>query len=50
MNFFGGPSAKSLRGSEKLKLVEERNSEAIFVFLSDVWLDHPGVRSHLALF
>lgn len=51
VNFFGGPSATSLKASAKLKAVERENHNAMFVMLSDVWLDQPRVMEKLrALF
>ncbi|XP_056401308.1 DNA polymerase epsilon subunit 2 [Hyla sarda] len=42
-NFFGGPSATSVKASVKLKQLEEENEDAMFVFVSDLWLDHVEV-------
>ena len=39
INFFGGPSATSVKASTKLQQLERSNDDAMFVFLSDVWLD-----------
>jgi len=39
INFFGGPSATSVKASAKLQQLESANDDAMFVFLSDVWLD-----------
>ncbi|KAK1160687.1 DNA polymerase epsilon subunit 2-like [Acipenser oxyrinchus oxyrinchus] len=39
VNFFGGPSPASVKSSAKLKQLEEQNEDAMFVFVSDVWLD-----------
>ena len=33
--------------SEKLALTEQNNTDAMFVFLSDVWLDEPEVQARL---
>lgn len=44
-NFFGGPSTICVANSEKLKLLEQDNQDAMFVFLSDVWLDQSKVMS-----
>ena len=33
--------------SEKLQIVENENTDAMFVFMSDVWLDEPDVQSRL---
>ncbi|XP_022796492.1 DNA polymerase epsilon subunit 2-like [Stylophora pistillata] len=51
VNFFGGPSSTSLKASAKLKAIERENHNAMFVILSDVWLDQPKVMEKLrALF
>ncbi|XP_046858107.1 DNA polymerase epsilon subunit 2-like [Xenia sp. Carnegie-2017] len=47
INFFGGPSAVALKTSTKLRTIEEDNQEAMFVILSDVWLDLPKVMAKL---
>lgn len=39
INFFGGPSPTSVKASAKLQELESSNDDAMFVFLSDVWLD-----------
>ncbi|CAL8273539.1 unnamed protein product [Merluccius merluccius] len=39
LNFFGGPSTTSVKASTKLKQLEVENEDAMFVVLSDVWLD-----------
>uniref|UniRef100_A0A6Q2XF45 DNA polymerase epsilon subunit n=1 Tax=Esox lucius TaxID=8010 RepID=A0A6Q2XF45_ESOLU len=39
LNFFGGPSTTSVKASAKLKQLEEENEDAMFVVVSDVWLD-----------
>lgn len=39
VNFFGGPSTTSVKASAKLKQLEEENEDAMFVLVSDVWLD-----------
>lgn len=46
-NFFGGPSSTSVKASSKLKLLEAENEDAMFVFLSDVWLDQAEVLEKL---
>ncbi|KAG8561457.1 hypothetical protein GDO81_015356 [Engystomops pustulosus] len=46
-NFFGGPSATSVKASVKLKQLEEENEDAMFVFLSDLWLDQVEVMEKL---
>ncbi|KFW76731.1 DNA polymerase epsilon subunit 2, partial [Manacus vitellinus] len=47
INFFGGPSSSSVKASAKLKQLEEENEDAMFVFLSDVWLDQAEVLEKL---
>ncbi|XP_014671894.1 PREDICTED: DNA polymerase epsilon subunit 2-like [Priapulus caudatus] len=47
VNFFGGPSKTSVKASARLKLMEEQNNGAMFVFLSDVWLDQAKVMEKL---
>ena len=39
INFFGGPSSTSVKASAKLQQIEEENQDAMFIVLSDVWLD-----------
>ncbi len=39
VNFFGGPSSTAVKASAKIKQLEEENEDAMFVFVSDVWLD-----------
>lgn len=39
VNFFGGPSSTAVKASAKLKQLEEENEDAMFVLVSDVWLD-----------
>ncbi|KAH1001037.1 hypothetical protein HUJ04_013299 [Dendroctonus ponderosae] len=41
LNYFGGKSATPLRDSKRLKQHLVGNPDEMFVFLSDVWLDHP---------
>ncbi|XP_053108069.1 DNA polymerase epsilon subunit 2 isoform X1 [Hemicordylus capensis] len=48
-NFFGGPSSTSVKTSAKLKQLEEENEDAMFVFLSDVWLDKAEVLEKLRI-
>ncbi|XP_069117868.1 DNA polymerase epsilon subunit 2-like [Argopecten irradians] len=43
VNFFGGLSNTSVKGSVRLKHIEQENPDAMFVFLSDVWLDQVKV-------
>ncbi|XP_012867681.1 PREDICTED: DNA polymerase epsilon subunit 2 [Dipodomys ordii] len=47
INFFGGPSNTSVKTSVKLKQLEEENKDAMFVFISDVWLDQVEVLEKL---
>lgn len=49
INFFGGPSATSVKASAKLKQLEEENEDAMFVIVSDVWLDNIEVMEKLNL-
>ncbi|XP_065057553.1 DNA polymerase epsilon subunit 2-like [Rhopilema esculentum] len=49
INFFGGPSPTCVAASEKLKKIEQENQDAMFVFLSDVWLDQPKVMAKLRI-
>jgi len=46
-NFFGGPFETSVKGNQKLQIAEQTESDAMFVFLSDVWLDEPEVQVRL---
>ncbi|ROL51276.1 DNA polymerase epsilon subunit 2 [Anabarilius grahami] len=39
INFFGGPPTTAVKASAKLKQLEEENEDAMFVMVSDVWLD-----------
>ena len=39
INFFGGPSSTSVKASSKLRQLAEENEDAMFIFVSDVWLD-----------
>ncbi|XP_046874351.1 DNA polymerase epsilon subunit 2 isoform X1 [Hypomesus transpacificus] len=48
-NFFGGPSTMSVKASAKLKQLEEENEDAMFVVLSDVWLDSVEVLEKIHL-
>lgn len=47
INFFGGPSTTSVKVSAKLKQLEEENEDAMFVIVSDVWLDSVEVMEKL---
>ncbi|KAL0602529.1 DNA polymerase epsilon subunit 2 [Plecturocebus cupreus] len=49
INFFGGPSNTTVKTSAKLKQLEEENKDAMFVFLSDVWLDQVEVLEKLRI-
>jgi DNA polymerase epsilon subunit 2 len=43
INFFGGFGNQCAKSSTKLKQIEQENQDAMFVFLSDVWLDQVKV-------
>ncbi|XP_059179397.1 DNA polymerase epsilon subunit 2-like isoform X2 [Physella acuta] len=47
INFFGGPSSIQVKSSNRLAQIEAENTDAMFVLLSDVWLDHPKVMEKL---
>lgn len=47
VNFFGGPSQTCAKASSKLKDMEKENTDAMFVILSDVYLDQPRVMDKL---
>uniref|UniRef100_A0AAY4BST2 DNA polymerase epsilon subunit n=1 Tax=Denticeps clupeoides TaxID=299321 RepID=A0AAY4BST2_9TELE len=47
INFFGGPSSTSVKSSSKLKQLEEENEDAMFVIMSDLWLDSVDVLEKL---
>uniref|UniRef100_A0A3B3ZE01 DNA polymerase II subunit 2 n=1 Tax=Periophthalmus magnuspinnatus TaxID=409849 RepID=A0A3B3ZE01_9GOBI len=49
INFFGGPSNLSVKASAKLKQLEDENEDAMFVLVSDVWLDSVEVMDKLNL-
>ncbi|KAM8833178.1 DNA polymerase epsilon subunit 2 isoform 2-T2 [Synchiropus picturatus] len=49
LNFFGGPSTTSVKASAKLQQLEEENEDAMFVFVSDVWLDSVEVMEKINL-
>ncbi|CAL9687055.1 unnamed protein product [Knipowitschia caucasica] len=49
INFFGGPSNISVKASAKLKQLEEENEDAMFVLVSDVWLDSVEVMEKINL-
>uniref|UniRef100_A0A4W5N8W1 DNA polymerase epsilon subunit n=1 Tax=Hucho hucho TaxID=62062 RepID=A0A4W5N8W1_9TELE len=49
VNFFGGPSTTSVKASAKLKQLEEENEDAMFVVVSDVWLDSVEVLEKIHL-
>ncbi|CAH1792739.1 unnamed protein product [Owenia fusiformis] len=40
INFFGGQSETSVKASSRLRQIEQENETAMFVFLSDLWLDN----------
>ncbi|NP_035263.1 DNA polymerase epsilon subunit 2 [Mus musculus] len=43
INFFGGPSNASVKTYTKLRQLEDENKDAMFVIVSDVWLDQVQV-------
>ena len=43
INFFGGPSETSMKNNKALAEMESNNPDAMFVFVSDVWLDQVSV-------
>ncbi|XP_022081483.1 DNA polymerase epsilon subunit 2-like isoform X2 [Acanthaster planci] len=47
VNFFGGPSSTCAKSSAKLLDIEKDNEDAMFVFVSDIWLDQLRVREKL---
>lgn len=47
LNFFGGPGEGSAASSAALVELEQRNPDAMLVFVSDVWLDQATVISRL---
>lgn len=47
LNFFGGPTSTSVKTSAKLRQLEQENEDAMFVFVSDVWLDDIKVMKKL---
>lgn len=47
VNFFGGPSSVCAKSSVKLQAMLQENEEAMFVFLSDVFLDDSKVLERL---
>ncbi|KAL4238277.1 DNA polymerase epsilon subunit 2 [Mactra antiquata] len=49
LNFFGGQSATSVKSSSKLQQIEQDNSDAMFIVLSDVWLDQIKVIEKLRI-
>lgn len=49
VNFFGGPATTSVKASTKLKQLEQENEDAMFVIVSDVWLDNVEVMEKLSL-
>ena len=44
INFFGGDHVTSVKSSVRLKQIEEANEDAMFVILSDLWLDRVKVK------
>ncbi|KAK2181720.1 hypothetical protein NP493_385g04054 [Ridgeia piscesae] len=49
LNFFGGASKVNAATSKRLKQLELANEDAMFVFLSDVWLDQVKVMDKLRI-
>jgi len=47
LNFFGGSLEVSCKANPGLAELESANPDAMFVFLSDVWLDSPQVQDRL---
>ena len=47
VNFFGGPSPTCARSSEKLQVMLDENKDAMFVFVSDLFLDDSRVTEKL---
>ena len=47
VNFFGGPLEISAKVDKGLARIEAEDEAAMFVFLSDVWLDKPEVMTRL---
>lgn len=43
-NYFGGSRKKNVKATHRLQQLEQENKEAMFVVLSDVWLDTIEVR------
>eukprot|EP00096_Caligus_rogercresseyi_P012735 TRINITY_DN5434_c1_g1_i1.p1 TRINITY_DN5434_c1_g1~~TRINITY_DN5434_c1_g1_i1.p1 ORF type:complete len:343 (-),score=85.88 TRINITY_DN5434_c1_g1_i1:81-1109(-) len=47
LNFFGGPLKSCVKSNARLARMEKDRGDAMFVFLSDVWLDKPDVQKKL---
>lgn len=47
MDTFGGLSDTSQKFSSRLLKIEKEHEEAMIVFLADIWLDKPKVKSYL---
>ena len=47
INFFGGPLEITPKADQRLKVVEDQSDGAMFVFISDLWLDRPEVMARL---
>ena len=45
LNFFGGPSQMCAKSSSRLQQIEQDNEDAMFVIVSDIWLDQVNVSS-----
>ena len=48
-NTFGGAHPTSLKNSEKLKIHEEADTDAMIVFVSEFWVDNPRVIEKFAM-
>ncbi|CAA9994665.1 unnamed protein product [Nesidiocoris tenuis] len=48
-NAFGGPSRESLRNSERMKKIERKMTETMFVFITECWLDQPKILEKLGV-
>ena len=49
VNYFGGPGDVCAKNVEKLQILEHENPDAMFVFLSDIWLNKLKVMDVLNL-
>eukprot|EP00095_Tigriopus_kingsejongensis_P007588 maker-scaffold417_size177606-snap-gene-0.41 protein:Tk07588 transcript:maker-scaffold417_size177606-snap-gene-0.41-mRNA-1 annotation:"hypothetical protein LOTGIDRAFT_218232" len=48
LDFFGSPSDTCVKMNEQLLKIQEEDNDAMFVFLSDVWLDKADVMENLS--